>query len=417
MTAAGRLALGATLAVAGVLGLSAPDRSASFDASVDVTRLPTLPCGTPAGDAFDRWCGDWQTNPPRLDDAPHRAFDAFGPVRLVRVEGSAVRALQGRLFGDIRLALPCGEDDDLYYSGTYAEGGTSSGQIIACTRETDAILAGAYRSDPGADLRSGFFDIAITAPRAFAGEVTQALSDTQPNHWSGRCEDGWCATAVRPDPAAQRCRGERATVVGARNPLGGTTPVLGTQEDDVIVGTDGDDVIFGRGGKDTVCAGQGKDVILGGAGPDLLRGAQGDDRILGGSGLDRIEPGPGADRVDDGPGVDTLNFDPEPARVEVDLEVGLAIGRSSGTDRLLAIEAVVGSGANDRLRGNAGRNLLVGNGGADDIQGLGGADVLHGAEGRDELDGGPGRDELDGGPGADVCRNGEVRRRCERVLE
>ena len=415
MSAVGRLALGVTLAVAGVLSLSAPDRSASFDASVDVTTLPTLPCGTPAGDAFDGWCGDWKTNPPRLDDAPHRSFAPFGPVRLVRVEGSAVRALQGRLFGDVRLALPC-EVEDLYYAGTFGLDFGPRGQILACTRENDAILAGAYRSDSD-PLRSGIFDIALAAPRAFAGEVTQALSDTQPNHWSGECEDGWCATAVRPDPAAQRCRGKRATVVGEPSPIGGTTPVLGTQEDDVIVGTDGDDVIFGRGGKDSVCAGEGEDVILGGAGGDLLRGAQGDDRILGGSGRDRIEPGPGADRVDGGPGDDILSFDSERARVEVDLEVGLAIGRSSGTDRLLAIEGVVGSRANDRLRGDAGQDVLFGNRGADDIQGLGGPDLLFGEEGRDELNGGPGGDDLDGGAGVDVCRNGEVHLRCERLLE
>jgi len=62
---------------------------------------------------------------------------------------------------------------------------------------------------------------------------------------------------------------------------------------------------------------------------------------------------------------------------------------------------IVGTPANDRLRGSAGRDVICGLGGNDTIYGLGGDDVIYGGPGNDLVDAGSGDDTVDGGTGSD----------------
>ena len=101
-------------------------------------------------------------------------------------------------------------------------------------------------------------------------------------------------------PAAVRCAGKRATIVGtARRDV-----LRGTRKADVIAALGGNDTIRGLAGDDVVCAGAGHDVVDGGAGRDRLDGGPGRDRLLGGAGRDRLLGGAGRDRLLGGPGRD-----------------------------------------------------------------------------------------------------------------
>jgi hypothetical protein len=86
------------------------------------------------------------------------------------------------------------------------------------------------------------------------------------------------------DPAAPKCFGRRAEIVGTRG-------------DDILEGTPGRDVIVGLGGDDTISGGGGKDMICGGRGRDELRGGRGSDRLDGGAGHDMCAGGPGHDHT------------------------------------------------------------------------------------------------------------------------
>jgi Ca2+-binding RTX toxin-like protein len=78
----------------------------------------------------------------------------------------------------------------------------------------------------------------------------------------------------------------------------------------------------------------------------------------------------------------------------VNLTTGTADQDDYGTDSLVSIENVIGTGLGDNITGNAVSNVL--DGGA-------GNDVLTGGDGNDTLIGGAGDDNLDGGLGTDVA--------------
>lgn len=192
---------------------------------------------------------------------------------------------------------------------------------------------------------------------------------------------------------------------------GRTATIVGTSGNDVLVGTAGSDVIVGLGGND---------VILGRSGNDRLCGKGGDDEITGGL---------GDDVVSGGPGFDTVSYEHALNAVEVDLAAGAA--RSTGSDILSSLEAVIGSDRGDRLFGNdaanaifgrdgndviggrGGEDLLAGNHGKDVMRGGDGADMLAGGKANDSLSGGNGTDALDGGLGTDSCSSGETVTNCE----
>jgi hypothetical protein len=80
--------------------------------------------------------------------------------------------------------------------------------------------------------------------------------------------------------------------------------------------------------------------------------------------------------------------------VRVDLANPAPDGSKGEADRLVAIERLVGSDANDVLAGGEERDSLVGGPGDDRLRGRGGNDFLEGTSGNDALFGGDGRDTL-----------------------
>ncbi|WP_157505609.1 beta strand repeat-containing protein [Geminicoccus roseus] len=232
--------------------------------------------------------------------------------------------------------------------------------------------------------------------------------------------------------------------------------LTGSAGDDVLRGEAGDDVLDGGAGNDVLDGGDGIDTAsyagaisgvtvelglataqaTGGAGTDtllnverlvgsgfadMLTGSAGDDVLRGEAGDDVLDGGAGNDVLDGGDGTDTASY--AGAISGVTVELGLATAQATGgagTDTLLNVERLVGSGFADMLTGSAGDDQLLGgsgddvlDGGAgadflngsqdrDLIWGDGGNDALHGEQGEDELHGGAGNDTLDGGEGSDL---------------
>lgn len=145
---------------------------------------------------------------------------------------------------------------------------------------------------------------------------------------------------------------------------------------------------------------------------DFIRGSVENNDIFGGLGNDTIEGGRGADIIDGAAGIDTASYLRSNAGVRITLE-DIALNRrsfaSSGDaegDTLFSIENLTGSGFDDRLFGNNGRNTLRGEGGNDTLSGFNDDDVLIGGQGNDVLSGGSGNDIMNGGIGSDTIDGG-----------
>jgi Ca2+-binding RTX toxin-like protein len=135
--------------------------------------------------------------------------------------------------------------------------------------------------------------------------------------------------------------------------------LVGDQTNEVLAGDSLWDTIYGNGGHDTLWGGGGNDTLVSGAG---------NDRLDGGSGVDMAYYFYGA----------------KTAGVKVDLALtGAQNTGGAGTDTLISIESLGGSGFNDTLKGNAQANTIFGGDGADVIEGRGGNDTLDGASGVD----------------------------------
>ena len=117
-------------------------------------------------------------------------------------------------------------------------------------------------------------------------------------------------------------------------------------------------------------------------GNDFLQGGAGDDYLDGGAGFDFVSYASGS-------------------AVTVNLGGGGAAGGTAGSDTISGVEAVLGSGYNDWLVGDAGGNYMDGLSGDDTLVGGAGNDALLGGTGTDSLEGGAGNDALIGGAGAD----------------
>ena len=163
-----------------------------------------------------------------------------------------------------------------------------------------------------------------------------------------------------------------------------------------IIGGDDDDVLFG---------GFANDTIEGGEGDDGINGCPGDDDLIGGVGNDTyvffefITGGvQGSDLVVEDPSLDEdllvftfipgVNIDLASTAVQIVNPEYLTLQLSSGT----GIENVVGTGADDTIRGNSRDNDLSGDWGNDNLYGRGGADRLEGDNGDDDLYGEAGND-------------------------
>jgi Ca2+-binding RTX toxin-like protein len=151
------------------------------------------------------------------------------------------------------------------------------------------------------------------------------------------------------------------------------------------------------------------DTIIAGADNDNLVGFAGNDSLSAGPGIDFLSGGLGDDLLDGGADIDIVNY---AEAISLDGVTGItvdltkaspqAVGADQGTDTLVNIEGVLGSGYKDVLIGDGNDNYLIGFGGDDTLKGGAGADLIIGYEGNDVLNGGQGNDTLMGGNGADT---------------
>ena len=143
-------------------------------------------------------------------------------------------------------------------------------------------------------------------------------------------------------------------------------------------------------------------------GDELLSGAQYNDTLFGSAGNDTLNGNAGNDGVDYSlmSASTSVVVDGAAATVSKFLD-----GQLVGTDTLVNVESIIGSGYNDSFTGNfgtdrymggEGNDTLTGKDGDDVLEGGGGNDVLRGDAGFDILNGGGGNDTLYGSTGADL---------------
>jgi Ca2+-binding RTX toxin-like protein len=153
--------------------------------------------------------------------------------------------------------------------------------------------------------------------------------------------------------------GSQATGAGGTDTLGSIENLIGSGFNDRLDGTNTANSLDGGAGADSVYGYGGNDTLTGGAGNDVLDG--------------------GAD-------TDTVSYAGATGSITAYLWNGQVTG--DGTDTLVGIETLIGSGFNDRLDGTNTANSLDGGAGADSLYGYGGNDTLTGGIGNDVLDGG-----------------------------
>jgi len=138
-----------------------------------------------------------------------------------------------------------------------------------------------------------------------------------------------------------------------------------------------------------------------------VRGSAFADTMVGSTADNWFRGEGGNDTIDGGGGIDTASYASSTGGVVADLTTGSVTDGLGGTDRLLNVENLSGSGtAADTLLGSALDNLLIGNGGNDTLDGRDGADRVFGGDGNDTLVGGTGNDTLLGSAGADLLDGG-----------
>lgn len=176
--------------------------------------------------------------------------------------------------------------------------------------------------------------------------------------------------------------------------------ITGNSANNIFIGGKGSDAINGGAGVDTASyarsTGVTANLILGTAiekygsyttytdtltSIENIVGSSFADVITGNSLNNTFTGGAGNDTIDGGAGVDAASFSTSYQGVKVNLTTGSATGH--GTDTLLNIENVIGSGYSDTLTGNSGANSLLGGAGNDILTGGAGNDILNGGTGTD----------------------------------
>jgi Ca2+-binding RTX toxin-like protein len=116
-------------------------------------------------------------------------------------------------------------------------------------------------------------------------------------------------------------------------------------------------------------------------------GGSGNDRLTGNGIRNTLSGGLGNDTLDGGADLDTASYASATGAVTAFLWSNQVTG-ADGTDSLISIENLIGSGFADRLDGTNSANDLSGGAGADTLNAYAGADTLSGGAGNDTLDGG-----------------------------
>ncbi|MFN7572238.1 MAG: tandem-95 repeat protein, partial [Betaproteobacteria bacterium] len=216
------------------------------------------------------------------------------------------------------------------------------------------------RADEGNDLMDGGAGIDLVSYRFDEVSVTQGVV------YDASAVGGANATVVLIDE-----RGGTDTLVSIESVfLTGSSladTLTGSVGGDLLGGMDGNDLIFGGAGDDSIDGGGGDDTVYGGAGSDSFLGSAGDDILDGGAILDRIN------YTDQ----NTVGYLNSTAAVTVNLAVGTAVDGQGGTDTLINVNWVAGSGLADTLTGSAALWL-------------------------EQFDGGVGDDTIDGGAISDT---------------
>ncbi|PWJ10685.1 hypothetical protein [Jannaschia seohaensis] len=155
----------------------------------------------------------------------------------------------------------------------------------------------------------------------------------------------------------------------------------GAYADTVTVGADGNVTLVDFAGVENAVGSDLSDVIDGSDAANLLEGGAGDDLLSGGRGSDTIDGGLGEDTVDYGAeglsaGIEVTLVSSGLEEVQDDLEPGTAVIAEGETDRLIDIEAVIGTTFADVIVGGDGNEIIAGNGGDDTLDGGAGTDTL-----------------------------------------
>ncbi|HPU81698.1 DUF4347 domain-containing protein, partial [Accumulibacter sp.] len=192
--------------------------------------------------------------------------------------------------------------------------------------------------------------------------------------------------------------------------------VIGSAHNDTLTGNSVANVLDGGAGIDTMAGGDGSDSyyvrdsgdVVNESNTDLATG--GSDLVYSdlaaytltsnverlrlntagtangtGNGLDNtLYAGPGNNALDGAGGNDTVSYAFASAGVTLSLAIAAAQATGgSGSDTLISIENLIGSGFNDSLTGNAGNNAIDGGAGSDFLNGGVGADTMIGGDGID----------------------------------
>ncbi len=176
--------------------------------------------------------------------------------------------------------------------------------------------------------------------------------------------------------------------------------VIGGSADDTIQGNSLDNLLNGNAGNDILTGGAGSDSLLGGIGDDVYNFAN----------ATAFE----ADKVTEGTnaGTDTLSF--SRLTTALNLNIGTSLlqtvhfNRSLKLNSYATFENVIGSAADDIIRGNSLANNLNGRSGHDILIGNEGDDQLFGSNGLDILIGGLGHDSINGGADDDILIGGRT---------
>jgi VCBS repeat-containing protein len=156
------------------------------------------------------------------------------------------------------------------------------------------------------------------------------------------------------------------------------------------------DVVGGGSTDMTFSLGGGNDIFDTNAAytvADVVYGGDGDDTMWTGGGNDSLYGGAGNDYLNGEAGTDTAFYSDAASGVTVSLATTSAQNTGgAGTDTLISIENLSGSGFADTLTGNVGDNSIWGDAGNDTIRGGDGNDTLYGGAGVDTLYGEAGAD-------------------------
>jgi len=160
----------------------------------------------------------------------------------------------------------------------------------------------------------------------------------------------------------------------------------GAGGDDTLSGFNGNDNLFGDAGDDVLNGGNQKDKLNGGADEDTLRGGSGADTLNGGAGNDTLDGGRGKDVLSGYSGSDTADYSSTGSSantVSLSIKGFQNVGQAAGSDKLQAVENLIGGGGGDNFTGNVSANVFEGRGGDDTLTGGFGTDSLHGGADND----------------------------------